>query len=137
MTRKVDIRQADRTVMVGDGQTILEAALHAGIHYPHGCRSGRCGACKSRLIAGEVAMLPYTRFALTPEEKAQGLILACRAQLLTDIEVAWLGKEGEAAAHPARRTRTDAAVSGNARRSIIPGPGLQDDRRQTTGNSAS
>lgn len=101
MTRSVHIRQADRAVAVGDGQTILAAALNAGVVYPHGCRSGRCGACKSRLLAGEVDMLAHTRFALTAEERAYGLILACCAQPLTDTEVAWLGEE-EIIAHPVR-----------------------------------
>lgn len=103
MRRKVEIRQAGRTITVGDGQTILAAALDAGIAYPHGCRAGRCGACKSRLLGGEVDMLPHTRFALTADERAEGLILACRAQPLSDTEVAWLGEEGEATSEPARQ----------------------------------
>ena len=48
MTSKfVDIRQARTSLEVHEGQTILDAALAAGIPYPHGCRSGRCGSCKS------------------------------------------------------------------------------------------
>ena len=54
MTRRVDIRQAGRTIDVPAGRTILERALEEGIAYPHGCRSGRCGSCKSRLLSGEV-----------------------------------------------------------------------------------
>lgn len=47
MTKHVDIRQTGRTLAVPEGITILEAALADGISYPHGCRSGRCGSCKS------------------------------------------------------------------------------------------
>jgi naphthalene 1,2-dioxygenase ferredoxin reductase component len=36
--------------------TILEAALTQGVPYRHGCRSGNCGACKSRFHAGEVEL---------------------------------------------------------------------------------
>jgi len=137
MTRTVDIRQTGRAIAVGDGQTILEAALAAGIAYPHGCRSGRCGACKSQLMAGEVDMLPHTRFALTAEEKAQGLILACRAQLLTSVEVAWLGKEDGVVAYPALQVKTDAAAAGDATLPIAPGPPLQNAACQASGKTTS
>ncbi|WP_439273353.1 2Fe-2S iron-sulfur cluster-binding protein [Pseudochrobactrum sp. HB0163] len=105
MTKQVGIRQAGRSIAVPAGGTILETALKQGIAYPHGCRSGRCGSCKSRLISGEVDLLPHTRFSLTEEERSQGLILACRAQPLTDCKVAWLD-EAEEADFPVRTYRT-------------------------------
>ncbi|MGB3431350.1 2Fe-2S iron-sulfur cluster-binding protein [Achromobacter sp.] len=98
--KTVDIRQARARLPLLDGQTILEAALQHGVAYPHGCRSGRCGSCKSRLIEGEAEMLPHSRYALTEEEKARGFILACRAVPKTDVAVAWLGADDVAAAAP-------------------------------------
>lgn len=89
---QIDIRRA-RILSVSPTQTILDAALVAGIPYPHGCRAGRCGACKSRLISGEVELLKHTPFALTDVEKRSGLILACRAQPRTDCDVAWLSAD--------------------------------------------
>lgn len=103
MKRQVEIRQAGRSVAVAQGVTILDAALAEGIAYPHGCRSGRCGACKSRLVQGQVELLGHSRFALSPEEKAQGLILACRAVPTTDASVAWLGGDEDPPAHPRRQ----------------------------------
>ena len=100
---KVFIPQAGRSLDVKSGQTILLAALGAGIAYPHGCKSGRCGSCKSRLISGEVDLLPHTPFALSPEERAGGLILACRAQPLSNATVAWLGGADEIADIPVGR----------------------------------
>ncbi|RDL47921.1 Ferredoxin--NAD(P)(+) reductase [Ensifer sp. M14] len=104
MTAKfVEVRTARTSLAVQVGQTILDAALKAGIPYPHGCRSGRCGACKSRLVEGEVELLQHSRFALTDEEKADGLILACRALPITGTAVAWLGSDDDNALQPARR----------------------------------
>jgi CDP-4-dehydro-6-deoxyglucose reductase/ferredoxin-NAD(P)+ reductase (naphthalene dioxygenase ferredoxin-specific) len=80
---------AGRTIHVGPDQTILAAALAAGVDYPHGCRSGRCGSCKSRLASGSVTLLPHSRFALSDQEKAAGLILACRATPQTEVTVTW------------------------------------------------
>lgn len=102
MSFTVRIRQAGRSIEVEMGDTILAAALAQGIDYPHGCRSGNCGACKSRLIAGDVEMSPYSEFALTEAEKDEGLILACRAVPWEDGDVAWLEEE-EIVSHPSRR----------------------------------
>ena len=89
-----------RTIAVAAGQTILSAALDASINYPHGCKSGRCGRCKSRLVEGQVDLLDHSRFALTADERAAGLILACRAIPTADASVVWLG-EGRADIHRA------------------------------------
>lgn len=69
---------------------ILEAALDAGVPFPHGCGSGECGTCKCRLLEGEVKRDRNSPDALTEEEVAQGLILACRSRPLTDVMVKWL-----------------------------------------------
>jgi CDP-4-dehydro-6-deoxyglucose reductase/ferredoxin-NAD(P)+ reductase (naphthalene dioxygenase ferredoxin-specific) len=102
MTYTIKIRQFDEPVVADIGQTILEAALKQGLDYPCGCRSGNCGACKSTLFSGEVEMSPYSEFALTEEEKAGGLILACRAVPWSDCEVAYLEPD-EVAVHLQRK----------------------------------
>ncbi len=102
MTFTVKIRGWDTSISVEMGETILASALAQDVPYPHGCRSGNCGACKSRLIDGEVEMAPYSEYALTQAEKDGGLILACRAVPWSDAEVAWLG-EDDVALHPQRR----------------------------------
>ena len=89
--KRVTIANRSTSVDAVEG-TILEAALEAGLPYPHGCRTGTCGTCKSRLIRGEVDMLTHAPEALTPEERRDGLILACRATPLGDVDVEWLGE---------------------------------------------
>ena len=95
----VYIRQAERTIDVEVGSTILETALALGIDYPHGCRAGNCGGCKSRLHSGEVELSPYSNFALSPFEYSDGLILACRAVPWSDCEVSWCELD-DVAVHP-------------------------------------
>jgi len=101
MAFTVKIRDHDRPIAVETGQTILEAALTQGVAYPHGCQSGNCGACKSRLYDGEIEMAAYSEYALSAEEKAHGLILACRSVPWSDAEVGWLEAD-EIVAHPLR-----------------------------------
>ena len=103
MTRIVKIAQWGEPVEVDEDQTLLEAALEQGVPYPHGCRSGNCGACKSRLYAGSVEMEPHSDFALTAEEKESGFVLACRSHPQENLEVAWLNDDEEMVAHPLRR----------------------------------
>jgi CDP-4-dehydro-6-deoxyglucose reductase, E3 len=102
--------QAGRTIPVKPDHTLLASALASGIDYPHSCRSGRCGACKSRLASGSVTLLPHTRFSLTEEEKAAGLILACRAVLESDVTVMWSRGEEDAADLPAHTVTSDSRI---------------------------
>jgi len=118
MTKHIDIRQSGRTIAARDGVTILEAALSEGISYPHGCRSGRCGSCKSRLVSGEVDILDHSRFALSVEEKAQGLILACRAIPTTDVIVAYIGDDEDTQSHPRRQLNCRVAAIADATHDI-------------------
>ncbi|MFQ5973402.1 MAG: 2Fe-2S iron-sulfur cluster-binding protein [Alphaproteobacteria bacterium] len=102
MTYRVKIRQHPEPIAVEVGETILAAALRQGVPYPHGCQSGNCGSCKSHLHSGDVDLTPYSEFALTDEERSCGLILACRAVVWDDAEVAWLEAD-EVVAHPNRK----------------------------------
>ena len=90
------------TIDVPAGRTILETALGHDIDYPHGCRSGNCGGCKSHLISGDIEMAPHSPFALTEEERGRGLILACRSVPWSDCTVEPVEDE-EAAVHASRR----------------------------------
>ncbi|RJF89619.1 oxidoreductase [Oleomonas cavernae] len=90
MTFTVKVRQFDRPIEVAPRQTILEAALEEDYDYPFICRGGTCGTCRTVLIAGKVELKPYAAFALSDEEREQGLILACRALPLSDCEVAFV-----------------------------------------------
>ncbi|PWK64980.1 2Fe-2S iron-sulfur cluster-binding protein [Aminobacter sp. AP02] len=86
----ITLPQLGRRFPIAAEQTILQAALEAGVAYPHGCRSGRCGSCKSRLISGDVELGKHSPFALTDEDRTAGLILACRSVPTNDVTVEWL-----------------------------------------------
>lgn len=103
MTHQVQILPHGRRIAVPAGVTLLEAALAQGIAYPHGCRAGRCGSCLSRLLHGEVTLLPHSRFALSAQERAQGLILACCAVPLTDAVVVWGNGEADTLVDPVQQ----------------------------------
>jgi ring-1,2-phenylacetyl-CoA epoxidase subunit PaaE len=68
----------DHTVPIAAGETLLQAALAAGIDAPYLCTEGRCGTCKSWLRTGDVAM--ETTRALSPRNKERGYVLACQSR---------------------------------------------------------
>jgi 3-ketosteroid 9alpha-monooxygenase subunit B len=68
----------DHAVPITEGETLLQAALAAGIDAPHNCTEGRCGTCLSILRSGNVSMA-NTR-ALSPRHKERGYVLACQAK---------------------------------------------------------
>ncbi len=65
--------------------TVLEAAEECGVAIPFECRSGICGQCKTRLISGRVVM--EVEDALTGNDRAKGLVLACQARAAQDLVV--------------------------------------------------
>lgn len=99
---KITIRQWSGLIESGR-RTILDAALKAGVPYPHSCRSGDCGACKTRVLSGETVMEAHNPDVLSRMDKQRGLILACRARARTDVEIEWLHEAAAAPQHLAGR----------------------------------
>jgi ring-1,2-phenylacetyl-CoA epoxidase subunit PaaE len=77
----------DHRVPIAAGETLLQAALAAGIDAPHLCTEGRCGTCMSWLRDGEVSM-ESTR-ALSPRNKERGYVLACQSRPSSSAPI-WL-----------------------------------------------
>lgn len=101
----INIRQWTTPINCRRG-SILDAALSSGVPYPHSCRSGECGNCKTRILTGKVDHDPYDPSVLSDEERNEGLVLACRARPRTDVSVAWLSDVEAASAFAVRRLKT-------------------------------
>ncbi len=73
---------------VGKNDMLLKAAIDQGIDYPHNCRVGVCGSCKTRLVSGRVS--PMVDLALSPlsnEQIEAGFVLACQAKVRSDLVI--------------------------------------------------
>jgi len=86
-SHKVQIQPSGREFTVAPGQSVLGAALDAGLTLPHACKDGACGTCKGRILSGQVRHGPHAAAALSGTEEAAGLALLCVAQALTDLVV--------------------------------------------------
>ena len=101
---QITLEGHDRPVPVEAGDTILASLLRAGVAFPFSCQAGNCGTCKCELISGEVLELEHSEHALGAEERAKGIILACRTQVWDDTVVRRIDAE-ELVMHPSRVMR--------------------------------
>ena len=77
---RVTIGNVGETIRCKADETILHAAVLAGIDYPYACASGNCGTCVSQIDTGKVTMLPRGDASLSPAQVEAGVTLACRAR---------------------------------------------------------
>jgi ferredoxin-NADP reductase len=69
-------------VIVGENQSILQAALQNNIQLPYSCRVGDCSTCSAMCKKGQVEMVKND--VLTEADLATGWILTCTGHPLTD-----------------------------------------------------
>ena len=84
---QITLEGHERPVPVEPGDTILASLLRAGLTFPFSCQAGNCGTCKCELVSGDVHELEHSEHLLSAEERARGVILACRARVHGDTTV--------------------------------------------------
>lgn len=84
---RVEVPKSGRSFSVAPDQSVLDAALGAGLNLPHSCKGGNCGACRARLLAGEVSYPHGAPLGLGAAEAAEGFILLCRAHACGDLSI--------------------------------------------------
>ena len=80
---QVRIEPAGITFTVSTAETVLEAALSAGIDFPHRCRQGVCTSCVCRLKSGEVRYDAPS--PLSPADIEQKFVYGCQAFASSDL----------------------------------------------------
>ena len=87
MSYQVTIQPSGNVYSVPESETFLAAAIDAGLNLPYGCRNGACGACKGKVISGEVDYGDYQGTALSEAERADGYALFCCAKPRSDAQI--------------------------------------------------
>lgn len=100
-----DFSQADR-------DTVLRAALRAGVGFPHECNSGGCGSCRFSLLDGEVDNFWPDAPGLSARDHRRHMLLACQCLAKTDLRIkVRTGDEYRPPIGPRRRRARLAATS--------------------------
>ena len=81
----VTFSKNNKSAKIHVDQTVLELSEELGIGIEYSCRVGTCGVCKVKMTSGEVEMA--VEDALEPDDKANGIILACQAKPKGDVAV--------------------------------------------------
>lgn len=67
-------------------ETMLDAALRAGIVLEHSCKTGRCGSCKAQLHGGSSIPL-VDEIGLSETERDAGWIFTCARCATSDVQL--------------------------------------------------
>lgn len=84
---RVDIEQGESFAADAAEDSLLRAALRAGIGFPYECSVGGCGACRFELLDGEVEDLWPQAPGLGERDRKRGKRLACQSRLLGNATV--------------------------------------------------
>lgn len=94
MAAHVRLQPSGHEFFVDGADTLLEAALRAGLAPNYGCSNGNCGQCKARVVSGEVLQVCPHEYVLSEDEKSAGYALMCSNTAVSDVVI----EAGEAAA---------------------------------------
>ncbi|HYL90766.1 MAG TPA: 2Fe-2S iron-sulfur cluster-binding protein [Burkholderiales bacterium] len=87
MSAHVQVKPSGHEFFVDGSDSLLEAALRAGLSLDYGCSSGNCGKCKARVVSGQVHRLRPSDYAFSAAEKAAGMVLMCCHTAATDVVI--------------------------------------------------
>jgi CDP-4-dehydro-6-deoxyglucose reductase, E3 len=85
MTSKVIIQSTQQEFPVENGETLLEAALRAGLPLNYHCASGTCGYCLAQILHGQPNPCQPHDFAIREADRKRGVVLLCRTTTDTDL----------------------------------------------------
>jgi CDP-4-dehydro-6-deoxyglucose reductase len=87
MSVKITVLPDGQTFEQAPDQTVLDAALAAGVVLPYSCRNGTCSSCRGRVVSGDYDAGAAPTRILPPEDLAQGYTLLCQARASSDLVI--------------------------------------------------
>jgi len=98
----ITLNNSGRSFNAAAHESLLDAAQTAALNFPHSCKSGNCGACKARLLSGEIHYPNGAPLGLSAGETAEGLILMCQARARSDLSLETFDVQSAGEAHRKR-----------------------------------
>ncbi len=87
MAAHVQVLPSKHEFFVEGNDTILDAALRAGLALDYRCSNGNCGFCKAKIISGQVMKTRPHDYVISEAEKGMGHVLLCSNTAVTDLVI--------------------------------------------------
>ena len=79
MRSRITLLPAGQVIGTEAEETILDAALRAGINLPHSCKAGHCSSCRAKVVDGSIRYRSGRPLGLMEQEERDGYALLCQA----------------------------------------------------------
>ena len=87
MSFQVTVEPSGRQFSCEPDETILSAAIRAGVGLPYGCKNGACSSCKGKLLDGSISHGAHQDKALSAADEKLGFSLFCVARAHSDVTI--------------------------------------------------
>ncbi|MFT5588108.1 MAG: CDP-4-dehydro-6-deoxyglucose reductase [Bradyrhizobium sp.] len=87
MTFQITVAPSGHQFSCAADETVLAAAIRAGVGLPYGCKNGACGSCKGKLLSGTVTHGKHQTKALSADEEEAGGALFCCATPHSNLHI--------------------------------------------------
>jgi CDP-4-dehydro-6-deoxyglucose reductase len=87
MSFRITLQNTSSSFDCESDQSILDAAMAAGVTLSYGCRDGMCGSCKGHVMEGEIDYPEGAPDGITPTEIEHGDALFCKAVPKSDLSI--------------------------------------------------
>jgi CDP-4-dehydro-6-deoxyglucose reductase len=87
MSFQITVLPSQHHFQAAADETILDAALRQGVVLPYGCRDGACGACRGKVVSGQVEHGQAQSQALSEADRDAGIALFCCATARSDLVI--------------------------------------------------
>lgn len=94
MAAHIRVFPSEHEFFLEGNDSILEAALRAGLALNYGCSNGNCGLCKAKILSGQVKKIRPHDYVISVAEKAQGYALLCSTTAVTGLAIEALEADG-------------------------------------------
>lgn len=97
MSFEVKLQPSGHVFEVQTRESLLDAGLREGLNLDHNCANGSCGACRARLISGDLQLVQHYDYRFSPQEQADNYFLMCchRPASAVEIEAHELGSSAD------------------------------------------
>jgi len=87
MTHTVKLKSGNYSFQADTHESILDAAIRAGVPLNYGCSNGNCGMCKAKVVSGPTALIRTHDFVIRDADKIQGDALMCSTSCQGDVVI--------------------------------------------------